>query len=206
MKNKKSCSKNKMILFCFIMILVIAGALIAYYQFMKRQQSEETVKTPVTATDKLIDKDIENGYPETPAEVLELWGRITQNLYNNAGGDEVDKLAKQLRIMYSSELLEQNEESAHIEKLRKELETFRENKIKILNYSTDTGSNIQYKTVNNRQCAYMRLSFLLTKSQRGYMKMYQDFVLTKEDDKWKVVGFQESEQESVSDEEAEKSK
>lgn len=205
MKNKKS-NRNKIIMFCFIMCLVVVGALIAYYQFMRRQQSEETVKTPVTATDKLIDKDIENGYPDTPAEVLELWGRITQNLYNDAGGDEVDKLAKQLRVMYSSELLEQNEESAHIEKLKKELETFRENKIKILNYSTDTGSNIQYKTVNGRECAYMRLSFLLTRSQRGYMKMYQDFVLAKEDDKWKVIGFQESQQESVSDEEAAESK
>lgn len=205
MKNKKS-NRNKIIMFCFIMCLVVVGALIAYYQFMRRQQSEETVKTPVTATDKLIDKDIENGYPDTPAEVLELWGRITQNLYNDAGGDEVDKLAKQLRVMYSSELLEQNEESAHIEKLKKELETFRENKIKILNYSTDTGSNIQYKTVNGRECAYMRLSFLLTRSQRGYMKMYQDFVLAKEDNKWKVIGFQETQQESVSDEEAAESK
>lgn len=205
MKNKKS-NRNKIIMFCFIMCLVVVGALIAYYQFMRRQQSEETVKTPVTATDKLIDKDIENGYPDTPAEVLELWGRITQNLYNDAGGDEVDKLAKQLRVMYSSELLEQNEESAHIEKLKKELEAFRENKIKILNYSTDTGSNIQYKTVNGRECAYMRLSFLLTRSQRGYMKMYQDFVLAKEDDKWKVIGFQETQQESVSDEEAAESK
>lgn len=205
MKNKKS-NRNKIIMFCFIMCLVVVGALIAYYQFMRRQQSEDTVKTPVTATDKLIDKDIENGYPDTPAEVLELWGRITQNLYNDAGGDEVDKLAKQLRVMYSSELLEQNEESAHIEKLKKELETFRENKIKILNYSTDTGSNIQYKTVNGRECAYMRLSFLLTRSQRGYMKMYQDFVLAKEDDKWKVIGFQETQQESVSDEEAAESK
>ena len=205
MKNKKS-NRNKIIMFCFIMCLVVVGALIAYYQFLRRQQSEETVKTPVTATDKLIDKDIENGYPDTPAEVLELWGRITQNLYNNAGGDAVDKLAKQLRVMYSSELLEQNEESAHIEKLKKELETFRENKIKILNYSTDTGSNIQYKTVNGRECAYMRLSFLLTRSQRGYMKMYQDFVLAKEDDKWKVIGFQETQQESVSDEEAAESK
>lgn len=205
MKGKKS-SRNKIIMFCFIMCLVIVGALIAYYQFMRRQQSEETVKSPVTATDKLIDKDIENGYPDTPAEVLDLWGRITQNLYNDAGEDEIEKLAKQLRVMYSSELLEHNEESAHIEKLRKELETFRENKIKILNYSTDTGSNIQYKTVNGRECAYTRISYMLTRSQRGYMKMYQDFVLTKEDDKWKVVGFQESEKEDVSESEAEKSK
>ncbi len=207
MKKKKSgSSRNKIIMFCFIMCLVIAGALIAYYQFMRRQHSQQAEKTPSTEVEKLIAKDIENGYPDSPTEVMKLWGRITQCLYNNAGGDDVEKLVQQIRVMYSSELLEQNQEKAHLDKVKTELDNFRENKIKILNYSVDAGSNVQYKTVNNRECAYICFSSILTQKKRGYMKMYQDFILAKEDGKWKVIGFQEVKQEPASEEEAAKSK
>lgn len=198
-------SKNKIILFIFIMCLLVAGALLIYYQCMKQQQKQSMEKTPTTEAEKLIAKDLEAGYPETPAEFMKLWGRMNQCLYNSEGlgDDEFEALVKQLRLMYSSDLLAQNEESAHIKKLREEIETFQDNKNKIANYSADTGTNVQYKTVNKRECAYLSLSYLISRVG-SYRKTYQDFVLVKEDGKWKVLGFADSKQESSSGEKKDK--
>lgn len=207
MGKKKGSSKNKIIVFVFLMILVVVGALITYYQYMKKQQKLTSEQRPTTEVEKLIAKDIENGYPETPTEVMKLWGRINQCMYNNSLNEEqIEALAKQLRLMYSTELLKQNEENEHITKLKKEVEQFTDNKNKIVNYTADTDTNVRYKTVNNQECAYIRLSCFITQATGGYVKSYQDFILGKEDGKWKVIGFQESKQEPSSKEEAMKDK
>lgn len=206
MKQGKS-NRNKLIMFIFVMILLVIGALIAYYQFMKKQQKQNLAQTPATEIEKLIAKDIEKGYPETPVELMKLWGRINQCLYNNELGEEqIEALTRQIRIMYSSELLEQNEEKAHIDRVKSEVGDFRKNKNKIVTYSTDTGTSVQYKTINNKECACIRISCFITQAKGGYMKVYQDFILGKEDGKWKVIGFQESEKEPASEEEVTKNK
>lgn len=203
MGKKKGSSKNKLIIFVFVMILVVAGVLITYYQYMKKQQKPDSEKKPATEVEKLIAKDIENGYPETPTEVMKLWGRINQCMYNNDLEEEqTEALAKQLRLLYSAELLKQNEEKVHITELEKELEQFRDDKNKIVNYMADTDTNVRYKTINNQECAYIRLSCFVTQAKGGYVKVYQDFILGKEEDRWKVIGFQESKQEPASKEEA----
>lgn len=94
MGKRKGSSKNKIIIFVFLMILVVVGALIAYYQFMKRQQEMNSDQKPATEVEKLIAKDIENGYPETPAEVMKLWGRINKCLYNNSMDEEKECLKR----------------------------------------------------------------------------------------------------------------
>ena len=162
MGKRKGSSKNKIIIFVFLMILVVVGALIAYYQFMKRQQEMNSDQKPATEVEKLIAKDIENGYPETPAEVMKLWGRINKCLYNNSMDEEkVEALVKQLRVMYSTELLKQNEEGAHIKALKSELEEFWKKKNKIVKYDSDADSNVRYKTVNKKEACGQNLYSLI---------------------------------------------
>lgn len=204
MKKKSGTnSKNKLILFIFLVCLLVAGILVVYYQYMKKQQMESREKIPTTEAEKLIAKDMEVGYPETPAELIKLWGRINQCLYNTGLSDEEQEaLFRQLREMYSSDLLKQNEESVHIKKFKDELEEFQDNKNKIVNFSVDKGTNVQYKTINNSECANIRMYYFIKKSGKC-VKNYQDFVLIKEDDRWKVMGFQQSSKdEAVSEEEA----
>ena len=112
MKKKSGTNaKNKLILFIFLMCLLVVGGLVVYYQYMRKQQMQGMEKVPTTEAEKLIAKDMEVGYPETPTELLKLWGRINQCIYNtDLNDEEQEALFRQLRMMYSSELLEQNEE------------------------------------------------------------------------------------------------
>lgn len=195
--------KNSIVTFVVVIVILAVLAIFTYSKFMTRQQKNPEDQVPRTEVEKLIAKDIEGGYPETPVEVMKLWGRIDQCLYNNELEDaQFDALGAQLRLFYSKELLEQNKEQEHMSRLHSEVETFQKNKSKIVSYSAETGKPVTYKDVNGRECAKVRVSFFLN-SGGGYVKQYQEYILIKEDGKWKVQGFRKSAgDETVTKEEA----
>ena len=200
----KSAAKN-LTAFTFIMCLIVIGGMAVYYQYMKRQQMRETVQTPATETEKLLAKDMEIGYPETPTEVMKLWGRMNQCLYNSAlSEEEYKKMVKQFRMMYSTELLAQNEEAEHLAKLKAEIESLKKDKGKIVSYSAETGKSVQYKTIDGKECAYIRISYFVNRNNE-YYKTFQDYILVKEENKWKILGFQAAKSETATKEEVTKS-
>ena len=194
MEKDKGWKKQKNILsFVLVMALIVVGALGIYFQVMKEQQLDSAVHTPTTEVEKLIAKDLEIGYPETPTEVMKLWGRLNQCIYNSTlEEEEYNSLLKQLRVMYSTELLAQNPEESHSSKLKNEVEEFQNDKGKIVSYSAETGKSIQYKTIQHKECANIRISYFLNRNNE-YAKSFQDFILVKEDGKWKILGFKEAE-------------
>lgn len=195
---KKKQSKKKFVIFLITVCCIVAGVLVVYYYMMKQQQYRAENPSEATETQKLIDKDLDAGYPETPTEVLKLWGRLNQCLYNTEDltDEEYNSLFLQLRKMYSSQLLEQNQEDEHSARLSTEIDDFQKDKRKIVSYTADESADVKYKTVDKKECAMLTLSYLV--SQKGeYTKGYQEFVLVKEDDKWKVLGFENSAQSAV---------
>ena len=195
--------RRSIVTFSFVICLIAVAAIGGYYQIMKRQRMNSEVKTPTTELEKLIAKDLEIGYPETPTEVMKLWGRLNQCIYNTSVTDEeFDQLLKQLRTLYSTDLLEVNTEEAQREKLKSEVDQFKDDKKKIVSYSADTGASVQYKTINDRDCAYIKISYFMNTGGRSYAKTFQDFILVKQNDRWKILGFKEGTQEPVTREEA----
>ena len=191
--NMNARTRSNVTAFAFIMCIVVIGGIVVYYQFMKRQQMESAVQVPTTEVEKLIARDMEMGYPETPAEVMKLWGRLNQCLYNTDLDDEqFTALVGQLRCMYSTELLAANPEKEQTERVKKELEQFRDKDGKIVNYSTDTGKSVRYKKVEGKECADTRISYFINYDKK-YTKSFQDFLLIKEKGKWKIQGFREAE-------------
>ncbi|MCH5252171.1 MAG: hypothetical protein J1F22_04290 [Lachnospiraceae bacterium] len=193
--------KKNMTAFTFIACMVVLGCLAVYYQYMKKEQMETEVRTPTTEVEKLIAKDLKTGYPETPTEVMKLWGRLNQCLYNaSVDEEEFLSLLKQLRVMYSSDLLESNKEESHLSKLEEEVGEFKQDKSKIVSYSAEPATSVEYKTIGGRECANIRISYFINNSGK-YAKSYQDFILVNEDDKWKILGFQAAKQNQVTDKE-----
>ena len=75
-RKEKKKKKRGLITFLILVVLVVLGVLAVYYQYMKKLQLQDTVHTPTTETEKLVAKDMDAGYPETPKEVIKLFGRI----------------------------------------------------------------------------------------------------------------------------------
>lgn len=189
---KKSSSKKKqrnLLTFIVIISLVVLGTLAVYYQYMKKQQMQEMVHTPTTETEKLVAKDLEMGYPETPKEVIKLFGRINQCIYNKKlSDDDFSSLVGQLRTLYCKELKELNEQEKMESDIEKEKETYQSQNRKIINYNIDEERNYQYKKIDGVDMVYLKFSYFI-RSGNDYNTVNWYAILIKEDDKWKIREF-----------------
>lgn len=186
---RDTTKKRGFFAFVVVICLAVLGGLGAYYQYMKKQQMKESVHTPTTETEKLIARDLEMGYPETPKEVMKLFSRINQCIYNKSlSDDEFSSLVKQLQVLYCEELKKQNS----VEKIGKDIaadaEKYRKEKKKIVNYTIDEQNNFQYKTINGREMVYLKYSYFMREGS-NYNTWNQRAILVKEEDKWKIMGF-----------------
>jgi len=100
---------TKKILGAFVAILVIAACILAVFFFMNKQAKKEAEDNvlPTTEVGKLLAKDLETKYPETPTEVVKLYWRINRCMYNKDTSDkEEEKLLKQMCNLYDEEFLQ----------------------------------------------------------------------------------------------------
>ena len=96
--------------FAFFAGLLIVVA-IAFFYAHKEKQDTTIDNTTASEAERLINKDLEVGYPDTPTEVLKLFGRMNQCIYNNNMSDkQFDELVNQMRLLYSNSQIQDNSE------------------------------------------------------------------------------------------------
>ena len=177
--------------FAFLAGLLIVVA-IAFFYAHKEKQDTTTDRSTTSEAERLISKDLEVGYPDTPTEVLKLFGRMNQCIYNNNMSDkQFDELVNQMRLLYSNSLLSQNPFEEQRDSLKEEIAEFRKQKRRIANYTVDKGSSVQYKTIQNQDCAYVQMAYFM-KENGNYTKSFQEYILVKENKKWKILSFQKN--------------
>lgn len=187
MKTKKS--RQGIMVFVIIVSLAVLGGLALYYRHMKKQQMQQAVQTPTTETEKLIAKDLEMGYPETPKETIKLFGRINQCIYNKElTEEEFPALVKQLRVLYCEELKKINTESKLEESVKQSVEEYRAVNRKIVNYTIDEERNYEYTTIDGVEAVCVKFSTFMRESDK-YSTWNQYAILIKEKDKWKIREF-----------------
>ena len=178
--------------FVFITCLVVIAIIFVFYKH-KKDGPADSGSASTSTVDKLIQKDLELGYPATPTEVLKFLGRITQCLYNTGGSDEqFDQLLNQIRALYSTSLLEQNPLEEHRKNITAEIEEFQSAKRKIVNYTVEKSGSVDYRTIDGQSCAYVQTAYFMNE-KGNYSKSYQDYVLVQEDEKWKILSFKKNE-------------
>ena len=185
--NKKAKSVGT---FAFFICLIVVVGMMMYYRYMNRQRTEQTEKLPSTEVEKVLAKDMDGGYPETPKEVVGLYSRMIQCLYKDGMSDEeFDKILEKVRLMYTSELFNNNSFENQKQKLQEEIKSFESDNRSILSYTVESSAG-KYKTIKNRECTVVQVAFFLRKGNE-YTKAYEEFMLTKEENKWKILGFRQ---------------
>ncbi len=190
MKKRKMMKKKRTVLILVVIIsLAVLGLLAVYYQRMKRQQMQELEYTPTTETEKLVAKDLEMGYPETPKEVMKLFGRINQCIYNRKlSDDDFSTLVGQLRTLYCKELQKLNKQEKMETDIKKEKETYRSKKRRIINYDIAPDRNYQYMEIEGAEMVRLKFSYFI-RSGNGYNTVNWYAILMKEDGRWKIREF-----------------
>ena len=190
---------TKRIIGAFAAIILVAAVVLAVYFAMNRQvqkDAEESV-LPTTEVGKILAKDLELKYPETPTEVLKLYWRINKCMYNeNVGDENFEKLLKQLRMLYDDELLaeENNSYEKMLENFKKDRDSYQEKEQKISDaYNVQSNKTVSVKKLDGRDCATVITSTKKKKKGEKSTKTFEKFMGRRDaKGKWKILGWQQT--------------
>ncbi len=187
---------TKKIVGAFVAILVIAALVLAGYFMLNKQaekKAEETV-LPTTEVGKILAKDLESKYPETPTEVVKLYWRINRCMYNEDTSDEdMEAVLKQLRKLYDDELLQDKKNT--YENMLKKLKDDKKKRVDagqtFLPSVVQKNNTLQIVKMDGKDSAAVMTATMI-KGKKETTKVYERFVCRKGDEgKWKILGWQQ---------------
>lgn len=188
---------TKKIIVAFVVILVIAAAILfAFFQQsnLGREDAEKEV-LPTTEVGKLLAKDLDTKYPETPTEVIKLYWRINSCMYNVETSDEdAKKLLEQLCNLYDKEFLkeEKNSVDAMYKNFLKEKESRLDADQSLSSYIVQKNDTIEVKEIDNKLHATVTTATLIGVKGDKSQVVYENFMCRKDsDNKWKILGWQQ---------------
>lgn len=184
---------TKRIIRVFILMVCLAALVIAGYYFISKQESDTSDPLkPGTEIEKLLNKDLETKYPETPVEVVKLYWRFNKCLYNTDMKDkDFEALLKQLRIMYDEEFLaaEENSWENMLKNFKKDKSVYESEKKTISNYNVEPNSEVKYGELDGRECATVITAAMLKKGSEREM-VYEKFICRKDSkNEWRILGW-----------------
>lgn len=187
---------TKKIVGAFVAILVVAALILSGYFMMNKQAEKKAQESvlPTTEVGKLLAKDLETKYPETPTEVVKLYWRINRCLYNeNTSDKDMEAVLKQLRKLYDNELL-QDEKNTY-ENMLKNLKDDKKKRADagqtFLPSVVQKNNTLKIVEMDGKDSAAVMTATTI-KGKKETTKVYERFVCRRDDDgKWKILGWQQ---------------
>ena len=193
---KKKNSPVGTIIFC----VLLAGVIIGLYVMLTRKNEETKAEIPVESSeaDILIKKDLDWEYPATPREVVKLYARLTKCIYNDELTEEqMEKLVKQVRNLYSYELLENNAEDEMLAFIKGEIADYRKEGKVIYSYTIDSANNVTTIKTKAGNTALIKM-FITLKAGARMDRAFEEFSLIEEaSGRWKIAGWRQAEEKSL---------
>lgn len=176
-----------------VIAIICISLVVGIYYYLSSSRAGRNVenKTELTEVEKVLTKDLEKSYPMTPREVVTFYNRILGCLYNEEYTDEqFQELGEQMRKLMDEELKEENPEDEFFENLKKDVALYASMKRKISTTTVSDSGDIQYKTVDGKECAYVNSTYFLKEGESDFSRTVQCYVLRKDEaERWKIVGF-----------------
>lgn len=178
----------------FIVILILAAVVIlgVYLHLTNRSKnSAQQAEENMTETETLKNYDLTNQYPKQVRDVVKLYCRYMKCMYNeNLSEEELEILNTQVRELYSEALLAENNETVQFSELLKDVESFHAAGKIFIGYTVEVEEDVQYSSLNGTEYAIVDVTCNI--KERGSTNTLQiEYLLVKENDQWKIVGWQE---------------
>lgn len=181
-----------------VFVLLVAAVIVGIYMSLTRDKNDGKLEANVEVTEvsTLLNKDIANDYPGTVREVMKLYCRITQCLYSGAvSDDEAGRLIDQIRLLYSDELLAQNDQNTMVGMALGEIKRYKAAGQTINSYSVAESGEIKYYREETPARAIINIYFTIKNDKdKTFDRAYEEFVLTEDENShWKIVGWRMAE-------------
>ncbi len=174
-----------------ILLVVVFG--LGYYFYLSYRDAPTPAEgqSEVSEIGKLMAKDLDADYPNTPRKVIDLYSQITKSLYiKDLSEEDLKKLCNQSRKLFDVELLNANPEDEFLENTKKEIKEYNDKKRVITSYVLEDSDSVDYYTEDGQEYAAISVKYFLN-DKNGYGKTYEDFLLRKDEKgRWKILGWQ----------------
>lgn len=187
---------TKKIIGAFVGIITVGAIVLAGYFLLSKEGQKDGEETlPTTEVGKLLAKDLDTKYPETPTEVVKLYWRISSCIYNSDLSDkQFEKMLKQLRKLYDDEFLNsaKNDYKTMLKNFQKDKE--KRNKAKEVFSATVVQKNdtLSVSEVDGKEVTSVVTATLIKAKSKSY-RLYEEFMCRKDaKGKWKILGWRES--------------
>lgn len=188
---------TKKIIFSLIGIIAAAVCVVVLYYLISEGKIGASGNSTAADSEvqKLLKKDNDTAYPETPTEVVKLYWRYNKCIYNSSMNDKnLQGMLKQLRKFYDAELLEGegNSWDDMLEQVKKDQGSYLKKERKIASYVVQPNSTIQRAELDGRECATV-ISGVLTKEKSKRDQVYEKFICRKDESgRWRILGWQQT--------------
>ena len=134
------------IIFAVVCVVIIVG--LFWYTAAKKGNSAEN-NDDLTEVEKVITKNLEKNYPETPREVVKFYNRIITCFYDEEyTDDELYELGDQARLLMDDELLENNSRDDYFKSLKADIEDYHDKSKKIESSSVCSTDEVKYQKID----------------------------------------------------------
>ena len=183
-------------------IVICAAIVVGYYYYLSRKNDKQSTEQTdeMSEVDKIISRDFEGKYPNSPREVVKWYNRIITAYYGQEYSDEeLEKMADQARMLMDDELLKYNDRDSYLTSLKADIENYKNRKRVIVQSRVCDSNDIRYATVKGFSCAYVN-TYYFVKEGSNYTRSYQEFVLRKDKEgNWKILTFRLTDGETEGD-------
>ncbi|MEG1945736.1 MAG: DUF6715 family protein [Lachnospiraceae bacterium] len=168
--------------------VICAGLCIGYYYYLSHRDAVK--EKELTEVEMVITKDLDSSYPKTAREVVKFYNRILQCYYNEKHTEkELMQLTNQAGILMDQELRKQNPKDMYLESVKSDIANYKDKDKTIVTATTESANEVDYKTVENAECAYVDASYYI-KEGKTSQRSSQTYILRKDDKgMWRMLGF-----------------
>lgn len=169
-----------------IILVVTIVVLLIYMEWSRKtNMKEKATEKSLTEAEKLLERDLDTNYPGTPREVAKYYSSITELLYSGIEDDEIEGLAKKIRLLYDDELLQNNPEEIYLTDLYSDIAAWNKAKRTITNYLLVNEELETRQERDGREYANVYVSYTI--QERGKVSEVRKYIMRKsEDGKWKI--------------------
>lgn len=176
-----------MVILVFLVLLVLGY----YFYLSNRSMPEKTEEVSVetmTASQKVLSRNLETNYPPSPREVVKYFSEITECYYNEEHTDEeLRELGLKMREIYDDDLIANQTEEMYLSLLKSDVEEYKQNNRTISSFSPSSSVDVETFTKDGYECAKLycvydikqdgllyqtSLCFILRKDENSHYKIY----------------------------------
>ena len=183
-----------------VMVILFVIVVVGIYLMITRTKNEGKLESNVDITEysTLKQRNLITNYPQTAREVVKLYCRITKCLYNEELSDsQIEELVDMLRMLYSSELLDENPREDMIGLVKGDIQSYKKFERTINSYSIDDSGDIVYVRTTKPAKATVNMYFTI-KAGSAFERAYEEILLVEENENiWKILGWRQSEDTSL---------